>query len=64
MFVGGEELFKNNLWYPSKLHVLIEHEHGESIEEEMWKLLFLRAPLKVLIFYDWDEAKKTKEEKI
>ena len=65
MFVGGEDLFRNNLEYPAKLHVLIEHEHGENIEEEKWKLIFLRAPLKVLIFYDWDEdKKKTKEEKI
>lgn len=65
MFVGGEDLFRNNLEYPSKLHVLIEHEHGEKIQEEMWKFIFLRAPLKVLIFYDYDEnEKETKEMKI
>ena len=50
MFVGGEDLFRNNLEHPSKFHVLIEHEHNENFEKEMWKLIFLRAPLKVLIF--------------
>lgn len=65
MFVGGENLFNNNLDYPSELHVLIEHENDGDIEEEMWKLIFVRSPLKVLIFYDWDEAeKKTKRQKI
>ena len=58
MFVGGENLFRNNLCYPSQLQVLIEHEHGEHVEEEMWKLIFWRASLKVLIFYDWNEDQK------
>ena len=59
MFVGGEDMFRENLCYPSKLYALIEHEHGENLEEEMWKLIFWRAPLKVLIFYDWNEDQKT-----
>ena len=60
-----EKLARIDAMFVAKLHVLIEHEHGENIEEEKWKLIFLRAPLKVLIFYDWDEdKKKTKEEKI
>ena len=59
MFVGGEDLFRKDLCYPSQLHVLIEHENGRNIEEEMWKLLFWRAPLKVLIFYDWNEDDKS-----
>ena len=41
--------------YPNRLDVLIEHENGDDPEREMWKLLMLRAPLKVLIFYDWQE---------
>ena len=61
MFVGGEDLFRNNLEYPSKLHVLIEHENLGNIEEEMWNLIFFRAPLKVLIFYDWDENRNKKQ---
>lgn len=64
MFVGGEDLFKKDLCYPAQIHVLIEHEHGMNIEEEMWKLIFWRAPLKVLIFYDWNEdAKETEKRK-
>ena len=47
------------LWYPSKLDVLIEHENGERLEEEMWKLLFWRADLKVLIGYDWCDDDKS-----
>ena len=41
--------------YPNRLEVLIEHENGDDPEREMWKLLMLRAPLKVLIFYDWQK---------
>lgn len=37
---------------PACFNVIIEHENGEEVEEEMWKLLMLRAPLKVLVFYD------------
>lgn len=64
LFVSGKELLypdspkdKNGsrLWYPSRLDVLIEHENGERLEEEMWKLLFWRAGLKVLIGYDYSE---------
>lgn len=49
--------------YPARLHVLIEHENGPNVEEEMWKLVHWRAPLKVLIFYDWDECEKTTEKR-
>lgn len=38
---------------PARLNVIIEHENGEEVEEEMWKMLMWRAPLKVLVFYDW-----------
>ena len=37
---------------PARLNVIIEHETEEKVEEEMWKLLMWRAPLKVLVFYD------------
>ena len=37
---------------PARLNVIIEHETGKKVEEEMWKLLMWRAPLKVLVFYD------------
>ena len=44
--------------YPARLDAIVEHENGESVEEEMWKLLMWRAPLKVLIFYDYSEAER------
>lgn len=53
------------LWYPSRLDVLVEHENGEKLEEEMWKLLFWHAGLKVIIGYDWcerDKGRTTKRE--
>jgi hypothetical protein len=59
VFIGGIDLFKSDYGYPSELHVLIEHEKRENIEEEMWKLIHWRAPLKVIIFYDWDEDEKS-----
>ncbi len=45
--------------YPACLQVLIEHENEEDVEKEMYKLLMFRSPLKVLIFYDYDEDRKT-----
>lgn len=38
--------------YPAGYDVIVEHENGRKPEEEWWKLLGRRAPLKVLIFYD------------
>lgn len=61
LYIGGCDLFRNNLLYPSSVKVLIEHEWGESLEEEMWKLIHWRAPLKVIIAYDWSEKEKTTE---
>lgn len=37
--------------------VAIEHENGDDIETEMWKLAHWRAPLSVCVFYDFNEAK-------
>ena len=44
---------------PARLNVIIEHENGEKVEEEMWKLLMWRAPLKVLVLYDRPPLRKT-----
>jgi hypothetical protein len=43
---------------PASVHVLIEHEAGNHPEEEMWKLILWRVPLKVIIFYGWGEHEK------
>ena len=49
---------------PARLNVIIEHENDKKVEEEMWKMLMWRAPLKVLVFYDWsDNERKDKPEK-
>jgi hypothetical protein len=64
LFIGGIDLFTSDYWYPSELHVLIEHEKRENIEQEMWKLIHWRAPLKVIIFYDWDEDDKSTDLRI
>lgn len=62
LFVSGKELIYpdgsvasdgHRLWYPSRLDVLVEHENDEKLEEEMWKLLFWHAKLKVIIGYDF-----------
>lgn len=64
LYVGGENLFRSDYMYPSDIYALIEHENGNNVEEEMWKLIHWRCPLKVLIFYDWaeDEKKSGKRE--
>ncbi|MCY4438590.1 MAG: hypothetical protein OXE53_00040 [Deltaproteobacteria bacterium] len=50
--------------YPDCLRVIVEHENGEDVETEMWKLLMFRSPLKVLIFYDYrDDCKTTPKTK-
>ena len=53
------ESFYRGYYYPPCMDVLIEHENDEYIEEEMWKLLMWRSPLKVLVCYDWAEDEKT-----
>ena len=52
--------FYPNWWqpYPARWDVLIEHENGEYPQEELYKLLMRRAPLKVVVFYDWGEFAK------
>ena len=56
-------LFPAGGMYPARLDVLIEHENGSKVEEEMWKLLLWRSPLKVLIFYDYREDRKERDPK-
>lgn len=56
-----EEIFPGG-GYPARYDVIIEHENGEKVEEEWWKLLMWRAPLKVLIFNDFNDSEKEKIE--
>ena len=49
--------------FPACMNVIIEHENGEYVEREMWKLLMIRSPLKVLMFYDYREDEKTTDER-
>lgn len=58
LFVSGKNLYREARLYPSLLEVVIEHENAQDVETEMWKLLFWRSPLKVLIFYDWTSARR------
>ena len=46
---------------PARLNVIIEHENDKKVEEEMWKMLMWRAPLKVLVFYDWSKNERKKK---
>jgi hypothetical protein len=47
--------------YPQSFNALIEHENDWSkIEEEIYRLLIFRAPLKVVITYDWDDDQNAK----
>ena len=61
VFYSGNNLFgslEKGEEYPPLLDVLIEHENASDVETEMWKLLLFRAPLKVIIFYDWGDNDK------
>ncbi|MBE2294478.1 MAG: hypothetical protein IAF00_05980 [Phycisphaerales bacterium] len=63
LYMGGKSLHNNNPSYPLEVHALIEHEFDEDLETEMWKLLHWRAPLKVIVSYDWAEDEKTNKAK-
>lgn len=48
----------------SDVHFVLEHENAQDVETEMWKLVLLRTPLKILVFYsfarsnpDWLQTK-------
>ncbi len=47
--------------YPYMFDVLIEHENDQHPENEMWKLMLLRAQLKVIIFYGHTPEDKLKQ---
>lgn len=54
---GRERVYgEPNDTYAPHLPLILEHENGDNVEEEMWKLCIFRSPLKVLVFYDWDEC--------
>ncbi len=57
----GADVYGDDGGYPACLQALIEHENGEDVETEMYKLLMFRSPLKVLIFYDYNEDNKPTE---
>lgn len=46
------ESFYKGYDYPHCMDVLIEHENNVYIEEEMWRLLMVRSPLKVIVCYN------------
>lgn len=61
MLAGGSPLLRDSCGYPSRFYAIVEHERGEYPEEELWKLLFWRADLKVIVMYDYtseDQAKR------
>ncbi|MXY64063.1 MAG: hypothetical protein F4Y85_02390 [Gammaproteobacteria bacterium] len=49
--------------YPACLDIIIEHENCDHVQYEIYKLMLFRSPLKVLIFYDWNEYEKERSEK-
>jgi hypothetical protein len=63
LYVGGENMYGDNLSYPSEVHALVEHEFDEDLETEMWKLIHWRSPLKVIITYDWADDEKTTDQR-
>ena len=46
----------NRDYWQTKTLLTIEHENGDDVETEMWKLAHWRSPLSVLVFYDFNEA--------
>lgn len=54
----GAYCFDKDNRYPVEFAAFIEHEMNNDPEREMQKLILARAPLKVLIFYDWSEYEK------
>ncbi|HYA43039.1 MAG TPA: hypothetical protein VEF34_17185 [Syntrophobacteraceae bacterium] len=47
--------------HPVCFTAFIEHEKGNHPEDEFQKLILVRAPLKVMIFYDWGEFEKNSQ---
>lgn len=61
MLLVSEDCFAGVIDYPHFVDAIIEHENGARLEEEMWKLLQWRSPLKIIIGYDYtaEHYKKT-----
>jgi hypothetical protein len=43
-------------YWATRTLLAVEHENGDDVETEMWKLAHWRADLSVLVFYDFAEA--------
>ena len=52
----------SNWCLTSHWYLILEHENGAKLEEEMWKLLHFKALLKVLIAYDYFDDEKEQDE--
>jgi len=46
-------------YWQTRTLLTIEHENGDDVETEMWKLAHWRSPLSVLVFYDFNESDLT-----
>lgn len=44
-------------YWQTKTMLAVEHENGDDVETEMWKLAHWSAALTVCVFYDFNEAK-------
>lgn len=57
LMVGGEPCFRDNWGYASRQLVAIEHENQASkVEEEFYKLMLLRADVRVVAFPNWSKS--------
>jgi len=55
LYVRSDETKYGTPTEPTGIYAIIEHENADDVEVEMWKLIYWRCPLKVLIFYDWSD---------
>ena len=56
---SGEHAFgESSSIEPCHLYVLVEHEHGDDVNNEARRMLCLNCPLKVLIMYDYTQDSK------
>lgn len=44
-------------YWQTRTVLAVEHENGDDVETEMWKLAHWRSPLSVCVFYDFNEGK-------
>jgi hypothetical protein len=62
-YVSGEHQDESSSGYFFNLPIMIEHENGDNPEEEMYNLIFHRSPLKVIIFRDYNDDDRERNEK-